>query len=131
MKPLITLFSLLIFFVLVSFNSLSQSSGALDLKVNTSLLDVDVFGDSLFSVDVYLDYSQYQNADSIAYEIITDGQVVNSGSVAFENGFAVQKITSQNKAIIHFQQLPIKKYNAVIRLYGNGEDVSDSKAFGY
>ena len=110
---------------------ISQSSSPLDLKINTDLLNVDVFNDSLFSVDIYFDYSQAQNSDSISYEISMDGQIVESKSLEFQNGFEIRKIPGKQMGIIHIRQLNVARYNAVVRLYGNNIDVSDSKEFGY
>lgn len=118
----------------IFFNSLLYSQVTLDLKVNKSLLDVEIFGDSLYNVDVYIDYSGFVSADSISFELQNrnTSQIIKSEGVEFENNFMIQKIPSSSKAILRLGNLEIDEYLLLLKLFQGGtEIISDSIEFDY
>ena len=116
----------------VTFVTYSQSSSSLNAKVNTTLMDVATFGDSLFNVDVYFNYAPFENADSLTYQVtLEDGQNVKSDVIAFENGFQLEKVDATKKGILRIGKLSIQKYIVTIKLHGGGVLVEETNSFGY
>lgn len=122
---------LLLFVSIFSFSAFSQSSNSLNLKINTQLMDVEVFGDSVFSVDVYFNYAAFQGVDSLKYELIDNGIVISSKTIPFQDGYELRIIGSSNKAVLRLGEVPIKEYQLIMTLFENGNTITEDKNFGY
>lgn len=99
----------------------SQGQGKKNgVKFQKTLLDYDIYQDSLMEIDAYLDLdSIFSEVDSINYTILdlSDSSLVKSERFEFKNGFELKLIPGRSTALIRMGNFNLGNTKITIEIY--------------